>query len=139
MVSPRPIDTVVGAGLLLLLHHRADISGAWDTDGKLEPSHHNTIEGGGLLRESYFPQWQNGASQGGLENAEEMQKQDPLATQIWKLYSRTKSQLPNQQRMENLTWRMMAMSLRRKEREQAHNRYVVLISHGRAWVVSARR
>ncbi|KAK2765059.1 hypothetical protein FQN54_008758 [Arachnomyces sp. PD_36] len=47
-----------------------------------------------------------------------MQKKDPLATQIWKMYTRTKSQLPNQQRMENLTWRMMAMSLRRKEREQ---------------------
>ncbi|KAI1941106.1 Sodium- and chloride-dependent GABA transporter 1 [Ophidiomyces ophidiicola] len=50
-----------------------------------------------------------------------MQKQDPLATQIWKLYSRTKSQLPNQERMENLTWRMMAVSLRR-EREQAQFR-----------------
>ncbi|KAL9100056.1 MAG: hypothetical protein Q9187_009411, partial [Circinaria calcarea] len=48
-----------------------------------------------------------------------MQKNDPLATQIWKLYSKTKTQLPNQERMENLTWRMMAMSLKRKEREQA--------------------
>ena len=51
-----------------------------------------------------------------------MQKKDPLATQIWKLYSRTKTNLPNQERMENLTWRMMAMHLRR--REQAAAQYV---------------
>lgn len=48
-----------------------------------------------------------------------MQKQDPLGTQIWKLYSRTKSRLPNQKRMENLTWRMMAMNLRCWEQQQA--------------------
>ncbi|KAK6533240.1 hypothetical protein TWF694_002196 [Orbilia ellipsospora] len=45
-----------------------------------------------------------------------MQKQDPLATQIWKLYSRTKVGLPNQERMENLTWRMMSMTLKRERR-----------------------
>ncbi|KAK6526653.1 hypothetical protein TWF281_009858 [Arthrobotrys megalospora] len=45
-----------------------------------------------------------------------MQKQDPLATQIWKLYSRTRTSLPNQERMENLTWRMMSMTLRRDQR-----------------------
>jgi GATA-binding protein len=48
-----------------------------------------------------------------------MQRKDPLGTQIWKLYTRTKSQLPHQERMENLTWRMMAMNLMRREREQA--------------------
>lgn len=72
-----------------------------------------------LLRESFFPNWNNDAASAGLANPDEMQKQDPLATQIWKLYSKTKTQLPNQERMENLTWRMMAMSLKRKEREQA--------------------
>ncbi|KAK6333602.1 hypothetical protein TWF718_011405 [Orbilia javanica] len=46
-----------------------------------------------------------------------MQKQDPLATQIWKLYSRTRSSLPNQERMENLTWRMMSMTLKREQRQ----------------------
>ncbi|EPS40516.1 hypothetical protein H072_5628 [Dactylellina haptotyla CBS 200.50] len=46
-----------------------------------------------------------------------MQKQDPLATQIWKLYSRTKVGLPNQERMENLTWRMMSMTLKREQRQ----------------------
>ena len=46
---------------------------------------------------------------------EQMQKNDPLGTQIWKLYSRAKTQLPNAERMENLTWRMMAMNMRRAE------------------------
>lgn len=64
-----------------------------------------------------------------------MQKNDPLATQIWKLYSKTKSQLPNQERMANLTWRMMAMSLKRQEKERQERReraeqqwYVILRS-----------
>ncbi|KKZ66155.1 hypothetical protein EMCG_08111 [[Emmonsia] crescens] len=86
-----------------------------------EPSLHDRVVGGGLLRESVFPDWRDGTPGGGCENTDEMRKQDPLATQIWKLYSRTKSQLPNQERMENLTWRMMAMNLRKKrEREEAN-------------------
>lgn len=68
-----------------------------------------------LLQDALFPEWDNGAPRSGLDSPDEMQRKDPLATQIWKLYSRTKAQLPNQQRMENLTWRMMAMSLKRKE------------------------
>ncbi|KAH8689568.1 hypothetical protein BGW36DRAFT_72859 [Talaromyces proteolyticus] len=72
-----------------------------------------------MLRESIFPDWGDGTPQDSVESPDEMQRKDPLATQIWKLYSRTKSQLPNQERMENLTWRMMAMSLRRQERERA--------------------
>ncbi|KAH0543198.1 hypothetical protein FGG08_002459 [Glutinoglossum americanum] len=73
-----------------------------------------------LLREFIFPSWRDDASSAGLESPDEMQKKDPLATQIWRLYTKTRTQLPNQQRMENLTWRMMGMNLkRRKEREQA--------------------
>lgn len=79
------------------------------------PANSNTQES--LLHDPIFPEWKTGAARGS-DNPEEMQKQDPLAAQIWKLYTRTKSQLPNQERMENLTWRMMAMSLKRKEREQ---------------------
>ena len=75
-----------------------------------------------LLRESFFSDWKDDAASADLGDPDEMQKKDPLGTQIWKLYSKTKSQLPNQERMENLTWRMMAMNLKRKEREQA--RYV---------------
>ncbi|KLJ12576.1 hypothetical protein EMPG_12404 [Blastomyces silverae] len=90
-------------------------------DGPGEQSLHDRVVDGGLLRESVFPDWRDGTPGGRYENTEELQKQDPLATQIWKLYSRTKSQLPNQERMENLTWRMMAMNLKKKrEREEAN-------------------
>ena len=92
------------------------------TRDKLDISPRNHDPRKELLRESFFPDWRDDASSGDLKPPEEMQKQDPLATQIWRLYSKTKTQLPNQERMENLTWRMMAMSLKRKEREQA--RYV---------------
>lgn len=76
-----------------------------------------------LLRDSIFPTWKDDAAGEELDSPEEMQKKDPLATQIWRLYSKTKKQLPNQERMENLTWRMMAMSLRKHKQEQAA-RYV---------------
>ncbi|KAF2083148.1 hypothetical protein K490DRAFT_15583, partial [Saccharata proteae CBS 121410] len=71
----------------------------------------------GLLRESFFADWKNDAKPD-LDDPEEMQRKDPLGTQIWKLYSKTKSSLPNSERMENLTWRMMSMNLRRIEMER---------------------
>ncbi|KAJ9647523.1 Sodium- and chloride-dependent GABA transporter 1 [Knufia peltigerae] len=72
-----------------------------------------------LLREPVFPEWKDDAGPVDFDSPEDLQKKDPLGTQIWKLYHRTKSRLPNQERMENLTWRMMAMNLRRqREREQ---------------------
>jgi GATA-binding protein len=71
-----------------------------------------------LLRNSAFADWDDhDPASSALDNPDELQKQDPLGTQIWKLYSRTKSRLPNQERMENLTWRMMAMNLRRREQQ----------------------
>lgn len=90
---------------------------------KLALSLHDSIIRGGLLRDSIFPEWKDGGPRSNMESPDEMMKKDPLTTQIWKLYSRTKSQLPNQERMENLTWRMMAMSLKRIQREQ-QARYV---------------
>ena len=86
---------------------------------KLDISPENKQTRKDLLREAFFNDWKDDASHADLGNPDEMQKKDPLGTQIWKLYSKTKIQLPNQERMENLTWRMMAMNLKRKEREQA--------------------
>ncbi|KAF8274421.1 hypothetical protein EI94DRAFT_1713379 [Lactarius quietus] len=43
---------------------------------------------------------------------------DPLATQVWKMYARTKANLPHAQRMENLTWRMMALALKKKKEDE---------------------
>ena len=86
---------------------------------KLDLLPQHTVARQELLRDAFFPNWKDDASSADLDHPDEMQKKDPLATQIWKLYSKTKTQLPNHERMENLTWRMMAMSLKRKEREQA--------------------
>ena len=58
-----------------------------------------------------------GASSGDIgeePSPEELQKEDPLAIQMWRLYAKTKANLPHAQRMENLTWRMVGMALRRK-------------------------
>ena len=72
----------------------------------------------GMLQESFFPAWQDDATGEDLDSPEEMRKKDPLGTRLWKLYSRTKTQLPNQERLENLTWRMMSMNLKRQEEER---------------------
>lgn len=77
----------------------------------------------GLLRDTFFEHFRDDsvssvAAQSELETPEEMQKNDPLGTQIWKLYHKTKGQLPNSERLENLSWRMMSMNLRRKELER---------------------
>lgn len=70
-----------------------------------------------MLRDPIFPSWQDDSStqSGVFDSPEEMQKKDPLGIQIWKLYSRTKNQLPNQERMDNLSWRMMSMNLKREQ------------------------
>ena len=56
-----------------------------------------------------------------LVAAMEFKRQDTLATEIWELYNKTKTQLPNQERMT-------AMGLKRRAREQA--RYVLLMDIG---------
>ncbi|KAH1380043.1 hypothetical protein KXW98_003736 [Aspergillus fumigatus] len=104
-------------------HHTSQLSDDFSLGSPLSPPDSAHVQDG-LLQDSLFPEWRNAAPRDGVESPDEMQRKDPLATQIWKLYSRTKAQLPNQERMENLTWRMMAMSLKRKERErlQQNNR-----------------
>ncbi|EOA90664.1 uncharacterized protein SETTUDRAFT_158222 [Exserohilum turcica Et28A] len=74
----------------------------------------------GVLQDAIFPAFGNDAGAPGpdADSPEQMQKNDPLGTQIWKLYSRAKTQLPNAERMENLTWRMMAMNMRRAEMDR---------------------
>ncbi|KAK4934113.1 Sodium- and chloride-dependent GABA transporter 1 [Elasticomyces elasticus] len=77
-----------------------------------------------ILHDAVFPTWKDDTSTETFDSPEDMQRKDPLGTQICKLYNRTKTRLPNQERMENLTWRMMAMNLKRLEREQAHHKTV---------------
>ena len=87
-------------------------------EGKLDLPPSNTAARKGLLRDSVFHEWKDDATNLESDNPEEMQKKDPLGTQIWKLYHKQKGQLPNSERLENLTWRMMSMNLRRKELER---------------------
>lgn len=106
-------------GTLLDARVISEITSTATGGGKLELSTQEVIARHGLLQESAFPDWEDEAVRSGLESPDEMQKKDPLGTQIWKLYSKTKTRLPNQERMENLTWRMMAMNLKRRKQMQA--------------------
>lgn len=104
---------------------------------KLDPSSHDAATAaarGRFLRESVFPQWGEREARGLDESADELQQKDPLATQIWKLYSRTKSQLPNQERMENLTWRLMTLNLKREQRLQRVRRSFSNSNHSPRYV-----
>ncbi|KAK3330989.1 nitrogen catabolic enzyme regulatory protein [Apodospora peruviana] len=74
-----------------------------------------------LLRSADFPPFRDGMATASAQSQspEEMQRRDPLATQVWKFFSQTKQRLPNQERMENLTWRMMHMNLRKQRQADA--------------------
>ncbi|CEH15482.1 GATA-4/5/6 transcription factors [Ceraceosorus bombacis] len=69
---------------------------------------------------------------------EVMARKDPLATQVWRMYAKQKNAMPHGARMENLTWRMMAMTLRKKkeqekmEAEQERSRLAVAETGGAA-------
>ncbi|KAJ2918017.1 hypothetical protein MD484_g2382, partial [Candolleomyces efflorescens] len=71
-----------------------------------------------LLQSPILNNQSDGSSESGDVDLEQLAKEDPLATQVWKMYAKTKAGLPHQQRMENLTWRMMALALKKKEREE---------------------
>ncbi|KAI1098629.1 hypothetical protein F4804DRAFT_118983 [Jackrogersella minutella] len=75
-----------------------------------------------FLQTPIFPSLQNDLS-GNDQSLAQMQESDPLAAQVWRFFCSTKRTLPSQERMENLTWRMMHLNLqRRKQAEDA--RYV---------------
>ncbi|KAI9709954.1 MAG: hypothetical protein M1820_003032 [Bogoriella megaspora] len=88
------------------------LTSASTLESKLDLSPLETVTQTGVLDESVFPIWKDDAGDIEIESPEAMQKEDPLATQIWRLYSRHKTQIPNRERLENLTWRMMAMRLK---------------------------
>jgi GATA-binding protein, other eukaryote len=77
-----------------------------------------------VLGSSMFPAWKDGMAARD-ESLEQMQVDDPLATQVWRFFSKTKQNLPSQERMENLTWRMMHMKLRKQQQEEERARYVL--------------
>jgi GATA-binding protein, other eukaryote len=97
---------------------------ASNTGDKLDFSAVESVARKELLRGNIFPVWNEDVADLELESPDEMQKKDPLATQIWRLYTRVKKQLPNQERMENLAWRMMAMNLWKRKQDAARYVYV---------------
>ncbi|KAM0295064.1 hypothetical protein ACHAPM_011125 [Fusarium culmorum] len=67
---------------------------------------------------SKFPSFQNDMI-GMNQDPEELTQQDIFPMQVWSSLSTLKQRLPNQERMENLTWRMMHINLRKlKEQEE---------------------
>lgn len=87
-------------------------------EGKLDLSPTDLTARRGLLREPFFDQWKDDTGAEQLESPEEMSRQDPIGTQIWRLYKKQRQNLPNAERLENLSWRMMSMNLKRKELER---------------------
>ncbi|KAI8888819.1 hypothetical protein K501DRAFT_329672 [Backusella circina FSU 941] len=67
-----------------------------------------------LLSDSLFPPRKPSTGEIEKEEKDQESDEDPLATQVWRLYTKAKDALPNGSRLENLTWRMMAMTLNKK-------------------------
>ncbi|KAI8976129.1 hypothetical protein BDB01DRAFT_748200 [Pilobolus umbonatus] len=72
-----------------------------------------------ILSDSLFPPRKPKAVLEEDKADETPKKEDPLATQVWRLYTKAKDTLPNGSRLENLTWRMMAMTLNKKKKNQS--------------------
>lgn len=53
------------------------------------------------------------------DSAEALAKKDPIAAQVWRMFNKAKHSLPNGARMENLTWRLMSMTLKKRREETA--------------------
>ena len=79
----------------------------WDLDSTYHSAQNS------LFKTDSFPTFHDGMA-GMSDSPEELQRQDPLATQVWRFFSKTKQMLPNQERMENLTWRMMHLNMRKR-------------------------
>ncbi|GAA5874535.1 hypothetical protein JCM16303_002897 [Sporobolomyces ruberrimus] len=54
------------------------------------------------------------------ESAELLSQKDPIAAQVWRMFHKAKNTMPNGARMENLTWRLMSMTLRKRREESAN-------------------
>ncbi|POS86820.1 hypothetical protein EPUL_003275 [Erysiphe pulchra] len=71
-----------------------------------------------MLHGTFFPSWKGNHTSVDLGPTGELCKKDSLTAQILGLYSDIKLNLQNQERMKNLTWRMISMNLQ-KTRSQS--------------------
>lgn len=82
---------------------------------RFDSSRRASVAQGTLFQTDAFAGFQDGLA-GMSSSPEDAAKDDPLATQVWRFFAKTKQNLPNHERMENLTWRMMHTTLKK----QAH-------------------
>ncbi|KAI0476489.1 hypothetical protein GGR56DRAFT_474772 [Xylariaceae sp. FL0804] len=73
-----------------------------------------------FLQDELFPDARNAAvsaTDGGLAR---MQQDNPLelATEVWRFFSKTKLSLPSWERMENVSWRMMHLEMRKQQQQE---------------------
>ncbi|KAI9316666.1 hypothetical protein BX666DRAFT_182405 [Dichotomocladium elegans] len=71
------------------------------------------------------------ASSSTFSNGETFEKdeRDSLSSQIWRLYTKAKDTLPNGSRLENFTWRMMAMKLNQRRKKEGDSDPVLAPSY----------
>ncbi|KAF4543017.1 Nitrogen regulatory protein area [Lasiodiplodia theobromae] len=79
------------------------------------PSHDHACDD--VLEDTVFPELKNNEE----SDVQELQKEDPIGIDMWKFY-RKQSNVPDAERMQNMTWRMMAINLRKvqRKRESSH-------------------
>lgn len=53
------------------------------------------------------------------DSPESVARKDPIAAQAWRMINKAKHNMPNGARMENLTWRLMSMTLKKRREETA--------------------
>ncbi|GAA5895246.1 hypothetical protein JCM8208_005947 [Rhodotorula glutinis] len=53
------------------------------------------------------------------ESAEVLSRKDPIAAQVWRMFHKAKNTMPNGARMENLTWRLVSMTLKKRREDSA--------------------
>lgn len=90
-------------------------------------AHPSTAQEQLLQQSSAFPLFDDSAMDPDAQRPDDGAKEDPLATQMWKFFRKTKQNLPNQERMENLSWRMMALDLRKQKQQEEAARYAQLL------------
>ncbi|EKG21944.1 hypothetical protein MPH_00865 [Macrophomina phaseolina MS6] len=81
-------------------------------DSSVDASPSRYAAGDEVLDDTVFPEFKNNEE----SNLEEHQREDPLGVDMWKFY-RKQSRLPDAGRMENMTWRMMAINLRKAQQQ----------------------
>mgnify|MGYP001601923490 FL=1 len=74
---------------------------------------------GGSTRPSPSGESPSGSTGKDDETGETLSKKDPIAAQVWRMFNKAKQTLPNGARMENLTWRLMSMTLKKRREETA--------------------